>query len=276
MRILGKEGRKTLTMTTNEQPPAQTDREAPAGSPWRNALWLAGRELRRTWLSYPATAVLAVVFGLFAAALLNGLSVETPPNRFASAAADIFFIFGLSSLAINALSKDYLYSWGDAFSKRLRFLRSLPISAEELVTSRVLAMLVALVLNSAAFFTTVYLLSGPLGNQLLTRLGFEGYLAFAGIWLGYAAFCGGAWMYGEFGLHGVTYNQIALGVVSVGFALLVFSEWLFNLRVVERSIYLAESYSLLPAALTLLVGGVAFALWSRAAARKIKRRDLVA
>ena len=250
-------------------------REVQTDSTWRNALWLAGRELRRTRFSYLATMVLAALYGLFAVVLLDNLPVSSMPDTLASAAADIFFMFGVSTFGTNALSKDYLYSWGDTFSKRLGFLRSLPVSAEGLVASRVLTMLVALILNSAAFFTTIYLLSGSSGEQLVARLGFGEYLAFAGIWVGYAIFCSGAWMYGEFGLHGKTYNQIVLGVLSVAFIVLAFSEWLFDARIVERSIYLADSYGPFPAILALLVGGAAFVLWSRAAVRRIERRDLM-
>ena len=244
---------------------------------WRNAFWLAGKELQRTWLSYLATVVLAALYGAFAAvALLDALPIDTQPNIYASASVDIFFVFGVSALATNALSKDYLYSWGDTFSKRLRFLRGLPVSAEELVVSRVLTILVALFLNSVAFLVTIYLLSASVGDRLIAQLGFGEYLSFAGIWAGYAVFCSGAWMYGEFGLNGRTYNNIVFGVMGVAFVFLIFLEWLFKLRIVERSIYLAGTYGPLPAILTLLLGGVAFALWSRAAVRKIKRRDLTA
>lgn len=238
------------------------------------ARWLAGKEIQRTWPSYLITAALALLFGVFAVFVLDALRTD-PADGAGSAGLDIFFIFGVSAFTTNSLSRDYLRSWGgDTFSKRLHFLRSLPISAGEVVAGRVLTMLPALVLNSLAFFVVIYVASESYGGGLVEQLETGEYLAFVGIWVGYAVFCGGAWLYGELGLHGRTYNRIAFGVMALVLVLLVAAEWLLDARIVARTIGLAEEYGALPAILALLMGVVVFALWAMVVVRRIERRDL--
>lgn len=243
-------------------------------STWRSARWLAKKELRRTWLSYILTALVALLFGLFAIQFLNDLQTVTSPDRAASAAVDIFFVFGLSALATNAFSRDYLYSLGDSFSKRLYFLRSLPISIGALVASRPLTMLLALALNSLVFFAAIRGISGSSGVQIVQRLGTGEYLTFAGIWLGYVLVCAGAWLYGEFGLHGRTFNWITIGIMAFVFVLLVLAETLLDVRIVLTTIQLAEAYGPLLGLPVLFFGVLALTLSGWATGWRLKRRDL--
>ena len=236
--------------------------------------WLAIRDIRRSRLSYFVTALFGLLFGVLAVLMLGDTQTGAPSSKPENAALDVFFIFAVSTFATNSFSRDYLYSWGDTFTKRLHFLRSLPISAGELVASRVLAMLPALIFNSLVGFVTVYFLSWSFGGRLVQQLGPGEYLAFAGIWVGYAIFFGGAWLYGEFGLHGRTFNWIVFGIVGCTLPLLFALEWLFDLRIVVRTIELVEAYGAWPTVLSLAVGMAAFALWARATVRRIECREL--
>ncbi len=242
--------------------------------PLAKTRWLAVREVRRNWLSYLIIALFGLVFGVLAVLMSNDLQIGAPANRAEDAALDVFFIFALSIFAINSLSRKYLYSWVDIFSRRLHFLRSLPISTGEIVASRILAMILALIFNSLVGFSTVYFLSWSFGGQLSQQLGPGGYLAFAGVWVGYAIFFGGAWSYAEFGLHGRIFNWIVFGIVGCTLPLLFMLEWLFNPRIVTRMIYLVEAYGALPAVLAIIAGTTGFSLWARATMRRIERREL--
>lgn len=239
----------------------------------RNSWWLAGREMRRTWLSYLVTAILMALFGLWTTSLEASGPSAGPGDLYI---LDLYFIFITSILATNGFSRDYFSSWGDSFSKRLHFWRSLPISARVVVASRVLSMLPALALNSLAFFLTIYLISEPLGRWLAEQLGPVRYLWFTLIWVGYSLFWGGCFLYLEYGIHGRTYNWFVLGGVAIVPALLVPLELLFDLRIVMRTIELVGAYGPLPAAAALLIGVAAFVLWAGAAVRRIERRDLSA
>ena len=244
----------------------------------REARWLAAKELRRTWLSYPATGLFVFFFGfmltgwveIFSEALDNGPSEDAEEATFGAYYVDVFFLALGLLLVGNYVSRDYLSSWVDSFSKRLYFLRSLPISVWGVVMSRMLTMVPALVFTVPALFLPVYFLSEAFASQL----GPLQYLWFAAIWVGYGFFWAGLFLYLELGIHGKTYNWLAIGMVV--FLLFLFwpLDWLLDLRLVGRTIELVGTYGALPAIAALLVGITGFVLWGRATVRRIERRDL--
>jgi len=241
------------------------------------ARWLAGREIRRTWLSYPATGLVMVLLGLLASATVygfldfegSGRGVERFEEWYGPTFSDYIFLFSAAVLAVNYVSRDYLSSWSDSFSNRLLFMRGLPISPGTLVTSRMMAMSLALVFTVPAFFLPVYLLSS------LDQLGW-GYLWFTLIWIGYSLLGAGGHLYLELGIHGRTYNWIYFALVFAVLALSAFLEWAVDLRLVERIAGLAQDHGPLAAVLSLVIGAAGFALLGRAAVRRIERRELSA
>lgn len=230
----------------------------------REARWLAGREVRRTWLSYPVSGLAMVLLGLLASAAVYGVRFEEWYN---ATLPDYLFLFSAAVLAMNWVSRDYFSSWLDSFSMRLLFMRELPISPGTLVMSRMMAMSLALVFTVPAFFLPIYLLSD------LDQLG-RGYLWFVLIWIGYSLLGAGGHLYLELGVHGRTYNLIYFALAFVGLALLAFLEWAVGLRVVERAAGLAQDHGPLAAIVSLVIGATGFALLGRAAVRRIERRDL--
>ena len=150
--------------------------------------WLARKEIRRTWLSYPLTGLFVVFLGVFVVPGVSGVfelegfgawgqRTEELYNAFFS---DYLFVVICSFLGVNAISRDYTLSWQDPYSSRLLFLRSLPVPAESLVGSRALGMLFALLLNAPAFFLPAYFLT-DLGEFKTA------YLWFACVWIGYSS-----------------------------------------------------------------------------------------
>ena len=229
------------------------------------AFWLAKKEMKRAWLSYPASGLFALIFGFLVVPSLSGAMED----RYDAFFSDYFFLLGGTYLAINAISKDYMLVWRDPFSSRLLFLRNLPIPTGSLVASRVISMLFALVLNAPAFFLPAFFLSdlGELGTS---------YLWFAGVWVGYGLLWAGLYLLFELTTNGKVYTLITFGFVGLIIVVLVLLEWTVDLRLVGRTAELAQSYGPLPAIFSILAGAAAFALLSRATVRRIEKRDLSA
>ena len=239
------------------------------------SFWLARKEMRRTWLSYPLTGLFVLFLGFFVVPSLSGVfefdgfgaegrRVEGFYNAFF---ADYLFLVICAFLGVNAISRDYTLAWRDPFSSRLLFLRSLPIPAESLVASRALSMLFALLLNAPAFFLPAFFLTelGELGTS---------YLWFAGVWIGYGLLGSGLCLLCELTVSGRVYTLIYFGLAASLMVVLALLEWTLDLRLVGRTAELAQSYGALPAVFSVLAGAAAFALLSRITVRRLGKRDL--
>ena len=241
------------------------------------AFWLAKKEMRRAWLSYPMTGLYVLFLGFFVVQSLSGVFEfqgfgargEMMEDRYNAFFSDYFFLIVCSSLAVNVLSRDYALIWHDAFSSRLIFLRRLPISAQSLAGSRALCMLFALVLNAPAFFLPAF---------LLLDVGEPGalHLYFAGVWIGYSLLASGLWLILELSVSGRVYTLISFGLAASLMVVLALLEWAVDLSLVGRATELARSYWALPAVFSILAGAAAFAILSRLTVRRLQKRDLSA
>lgn len=105
---------------------------------WQDARWLAGADVRRRWLSFPAAALVAAVIGLLAANLYNGVFVvegagadgEAFEARFNAVFSSFFMLVTTPYLVVNMVFNPDLrpsFSRDDNFTRQLVFLRSLPV-----------------------------------------------------------------------------------------------------------------------------------------------------
>ncbi len=243
-----------------------------------DALWLAGKEIRRSWLSYPASGIFMFVLGVMAAPGLSRIAVgegfgehgDRFERAFGALFPDYLFLIVGLILCVNTLSRDYLVVWSaDPFSSRLAFLRSLPIPSRSIVAGRMLSMLFTLPFAVPAFFVPVYLVSD------LRAMG-ASYLWFVGIWVGYGLFGAGLTLLMELGLDGKTYTVIIFAMVVPILVIVAILEFTVEMRLVERTVALVGDYGPLPAAVSLVAGAGLFALLARLTARRIERRDLSA
>lgn len=230
------------------------------------ALWLAKKDVRRAWLSYPASGLFVFFFGLFIVPSINDLS--GPGGAFDAFFADYFFLTIGSVLAVNFMSGDYFRVFqDDVFSHRVIFLRSLPVPVQSLVVSRVMSMLFALPFTVPAFYLPAFFLTD------LWEMGFS-YVWFVGIWLGWSLLYAGITLLCELGSSGRFYVWFSIAFIGVLIPALIFLEWSVSLRLVGRTVELAQGYGPLPAAASLVVGATAFILMARATVLRIERRDL--
>lgn len=245
-------------------------------SAFSEALWLAKKDIRRAWLSYPASGLFVLAISVLVASSVDGIFVmegfgesgrriEGFFNAFFS--GYMFLIMG-AILAVNSLSGDYMRVWSDdAFSHRLAFLRSLPASTESLVAGRAMSMLFAVPFTVPAFFVPIYFISD------FGEMGFS-YVWFVGIWLGWSLLFAGITLFGELAVSGKVYVWFSIAFVFGLIALLAFLEWAIEIDPVGRSASLALEYGPIPAIISVLVGGAAFALLARETKKRVERREL--
>jgi hypothetical protein len=245
-------------------------------SRFAEAFWLARKEMKRAWLSYVLTVLFVLFLGFFVVPSLSGVfefegfeaGVKRVEDFYNAFFPDYLFLVICAFLGVNAISRDYTLAWRDTFSSRLLFLRSLPIPAGNLVGSRVIAMLFALVLNAPAFFLPAFFLSdlGELGTS---------YLWFCGVWVGYSLLGSGLCLLFELTVNGRVYTLIYFGFAASLMVVLALLEWTLDLSLVGRTAELAQSsYGALPAIFSILGGAAAFAILCRVTVRRLEKRDL--
>ncbi len=149
-------------------------------------------------------------------------------------------------------------------------MRKLPVSAGNLVASRVISMLFALILYALAFFLPAFFLSD------LRELGTSTYLYFCGVWIGYSLLGSGVCLLLEFTSSGKVYILISFGFTASLMFVLALLEWNVNLSLVGRTAKLVQSYGALPAIISIVAGGAALALLSRLTVSRIQKRNLFA
>lgn len=233
---------------------------------WQEAAWLGGKEIRRSWLSYPGTGLAMLVLAFIFSPTID----ESLEGSYTAFLPDFIFLGLGAVLAVNWLSREYRQAYSrDTFSERLIFLRSLPVPSEAIVGGRMISLCFALLFTVPAFFTPLYLLTD------LGQLGWS-FVWFILIWVGYSLLGAGLWLLAEFGLSGRTYTILSFASVPVLIVAVLTLEWAVRLRAVERLSGLAQSHGPLTAIVSLMVGAVVFAVIARAATRRIESRDLSA
>jgi len=240
------------------------------------AFWLARKEMRRAWLSYPLTGLLLLFLGFFVVPSVSGLfelqgfglegqRVEDFYNAFFS---DCLFLVICAFLAVNAVSGNRTPGRRDTFSSTLLLLGGLPVPAGSLVGSRAVSLTFALVLNVPAFFLPVFFLSdlGELGTS---------YVWFVGTWIGYGLLFSGLGLLLRLTATDEASVPISIGVGAAIVATLAVLEWTVGLDLVGRTAQLAQGYGPLPALLSILVGAAAFVLLAWLTVHRIHERDFL-
>ncbi|CAN5534233.1 MAG: hypothetical protein ACR2N0_08630 [Rubrobacteraceae bacterium] len=241
------------------------------------AMWLANKDIRRAWLSYPASGIFILAISLLVASSVDGIFVmegfgesgRGAEGFFNAFFADYMFLILGALLAVNSISMDYMRVWldNDVFSHRLAFLRSLPASPGTLVASRAMSMLFAVPFTVPAFFIPIYFISD------LGELGLS-YVWFAGTWLGWSLILAGISLLGELAMSGKVYVWFTFVLVFGLIAALVLLEWIVEINLVGRAASLALEHGSIPAVVSLVIGGAAFALLARETKNRVERREL--
>lgn len=238
---------------------------------WRDALWLAGRDIRGAWVSFPAEAVVALVPGLYLVFLYPNASGGAM-GGFGNFLLDFWFLLVVAVLNVNFLfNRDYYYRFReDNFTKRLSFLRGLPIGARTIVSGRAVVMAVALACGSPSFFLAPYLAS----TELRGMIGGVDYLWFVGTWIGYALFMMGVLLFMWIGLSWEA-ERIAVPLLPCAYVLAaIISNLTLDDGLVLTLIEAAKTQGPLVAGASVAFGALGLIFWSRAAEKRLQKREL--
>jgi hypothetical protein len=239
------------------------------------AFWLAKREVRRAWISYPLTGVLLMLMGFFVVPSVSGVFEFDGPgtagermegfyNAFFS---DCLFVVVCAFLAATIVSGESAPARRSASFSGLVILRHLAVPAGGVVGSRALRMLLALVLNVPAVFLPAYTFT-DLGGLGVT------YLWFCGVWIGYGLLASGLLLLLELTVEGKARALICVGGAAAVLLVLALLEWTVDLRLAESTVELAQAHGALPAALSIVAGSAAFAFLVWVTAGRLDKKDL--
>ena len=193
-------------------------------------------------------------------------------ERLNGSLADLFFLSVCPALGINLIfNRDYGARYRhDNMSRRLAFVRGLPISAGEIVTGRSLTMLLAFAIAVPCFFLPLFLVSPGVDG----RTGTAEFCSFAAIWVGYALFAAGFYGYAWLGFSGREDIKGAFGLL-VGFLLTaVACNFVLDVHLVSCSMGLAREHGPFVAVPALAAGATGFVLWGFATRSRLQKRDL--
>lgn len=243
---------------------------------FKQAMWLAKKELKYQWIAFLLTVIVTIVFALFTSTLLDQAArklfgEETMYYNFIL--LDILFVAMTPSLAAIYISKPYLNIQAvkdDPFSKRMAFLRSLPISVSVLALSRTLIMLTTLLVMSVAFYITITI---ALPDTFFSLISLKEYGIFVLFWFGYALAIGGVNPFIEFGTNGkILHLNPFISIVIFLVVVLNFYHFVGQ-GVVEWVITLVKIHGLPFAVYALLIGAIGSYGWNILLLLRLKKRD---
>jgi hypothetical protein len=236
---------------------------------WGNAWFIVKVDLRRTKWGLVVSTLMYAYFSVFGSFIVNELFQNSPEpaSMLVSFLADIMFLCSMSCIGF-FMTGEYRNYWrSDVFSKRLMYMRSLPIGTKELVLARYMQMGINLLYLSIIFFIPFYFIC-VLGDTLtLTE-----YISFAVVWMSFGACMSIVFAYKEMSGSGKSYFWFSmLGVVA--YFVVSGAAWYAGFGLVKLSVDLVERYGLYVSLASLLVTTIWVKLWSEITKNKISRRD---
>lgn len=247
----------------------ETDRRERTESPglWNGTLYLARRELRRTWRSYIWALGIAPVMGVAAAFMVSEDFQLSPVTL------NVIFILLIAALPRTSAWHSGERGWAGwtvSSNSHLSFLRSLPLTGRQIAAARALVSVVSVLALCATFFAPLYALSGPLREGL----GVTGFLLFAAFWVGYALAFEAVGLFTELGLLGRVGFWAYLVLIWFAAGAIAGSTGQQEVSAVEAVSGLTRSYGALPALAALGGGCGALALSWLATSARLRKKEL--
>lgn len=236
---------------------------------WRNAWFIVKVDLKRTRWGLIVSTLMYAYFSVFGSFIVNELVQDSikPGSLRTSFLADIMFLCSLSCIGF-FMTGEYRNYWrSDVFSKRLMYMRSLPIGTKELVLARYMQMGINLLYLSLIYFVPFYFLC-VLGERFtLTE-----YFSFTIFWLCFGACISIVFAYKEMGSSGRSYFLFSMVWVVVYF-IASGAAWYGGFGFVLLSVEWVERFGLLVPLASLIVTILWLRVWGGMTINKISRRD---
>ncbi|WP_010277007.1 ABC-2 transporter permease [Paenibacillus senegalensis] len=156
---------------------------------WANCKRLLMRDFQQDGLHIFTGLLLVLLFAIIGSPFL----MESQNTFFYWGARDIYFMAVVSTLGFSLMSKEYRsFGWKKApITKKLMFLKSMPISAKEIIGSRVLYFLITFIFYGTVFFSVLGYVWLREGNAL------SEFVIFALVWLSYGLAVGSFYLWME-------------------------------------------------------------------------------
>lgn len=234
-------------------------------SVWREAWLLASIDLKKLWGFYLLTTVFVLVLALSAIVVLTVPKVQGEP--ISPWTLDLYF------LTVSGLFGCPWYTGTYTINTRhhMAWLRTLPITLQGLLMSRLLLILIRAVFNGVVFFTLLYVLADSLRVQM-TVLQFV-WLGL--IWSGYGLLMSGWYQLWEVvSQHKVFWwwsTVVILALTAFVELVLYFG---FDTHVFAWTVQVATHHGLLASVVALIIGGLGCIGWGRWAMRFLKKGSL--
>ncbi|CAG7636066.1 hypothetical protein ACFQI7_06970 [Paenibacillus allorhizosphaerae] len=238
---------------------------------WNNALFIMKHELKRSNWGKLVSVALYLYLGIFSGLIARGMYFSSTgiADRSLSAAVDIIFLCGISCLGF-AMAGEYLtYHRTDFFSRKVQYMRQLPISISETVGAKYLQMGVTLIAQTLLFFLPFYFI-----GRISDLLTFGQSLAFILVWVYFGACMSVVFAYKELGGTGKSYMRfsliftVLLVAASVGIKVL-------GTGFLELTMQGAVSFGLWIIVLGAALSAFWIWLWFRLTVNKIRSRSFV-
>jgi hypothetical protein len=239
-----------------------------------SSLWLAMEELRKKWHAL-IWGTLFYGYTVFMIAIMSEQFLETDAgtniHAFTGVMANFFVLAILQNLGFPMNGKYFSFWKSDTFTKRLHYLKRLPISNEVIIMSRILQFLFTIVIMTIIFFGIYYII---MAYELISRVDIFPYLSLAVIWMGYAIITGSLNLYWELAVSGKTYFRYCLLMTLVYGVVSVIIWYLYRNSIWLVTAEWARDYGFVPAILSLILGVISLVICGKQLKKRLDRRDL--
>ncbi|WP_314587488.1 hypothetical protein [Paenibacillus terrigena] len=198
---------------------------------------------------------------------LHAIDKEPWPAHFF---VDFYFLTLVPILGFIFNKKSFNYHRDDSYTVGLAHMRTMPISFQVMMTSRIIQLILPLVVNGTIYFTVQYLFA----ERLFDGMTLVQYISYALVWLGYAVLMSAVYIYTELTRSGKVYLgvTIVLMVCIIAAALIC---WFTKVSVIVFTVEVAKQSPLLAPIIMSLVSWIAIYISIIGVRRKLKTRDLM-
>ncbi|WP_152396417.1 hypothetical protein [Paenibacillus guangzhouensis] len=183
---------------------------------------------------------------------------------------DFYFLTMVPILGFILNKKSFNYHRDDSYTVNLAHTRTMPVSFEVIMTSRIIQLILPLLVNGTIFFTAQYLFA----ERLFDGMTVPQYISYTSIWLGYAVLTSAVYIFVEMTRSGKTYLAVTvvLMVLNIAAALIC---WFAKVSILVLTVDIAKQHPLLSPVLMFIAAGCVMFLTVKGIRRKLKTRDLM-
>lgn len=231
-----------------------------------NIRHLIKRELLRDRLGLVAGLIINIVFSVLAVALM-----EAADNVVKAVLRDVFFLSIIGTLGYSLMAREYRSYWWNTrpVTKKLIFLKSLPVSTAEIVYSRTIIFLLTVVVTGAAFF-----IAFNLGWQMEdVPIPLKEKISYSLVWMSYAIGIGSVYLWMELSLKEKAYFIGCFVFLGIFLMLAVILQ-LAGTSLIDLILEGNRQYGAIVPLASIAVSIIVCLVSVKAAVRGLERRDL--